>query len=71
MNLDRLRVVEILQSHDGLNEEGLGIVKVEVEECPWRDVRSHSTTEDCRVASYIIANPVYTPLTPFDTSPRS
>lgn len=30
-----------------------------------------STMEESQVFSYIIASPVYTPLTPFDTSPRS
>lgn len=34
MDLDRFGVVQVLQSHDGLDEEGLGIFEVEVEEGP-------------------------------------
>lgn len=37
MNLDRFGVVQILQGHDSLNEEGLGILKVEVEKDPGRN----------------------------------
>lgn len=34
MDLDRFGVVQVLQSHDTLDEEGLGVFKVEMEEGP-------------------------------------
>jgi len=34
VDLDRFGVIEILESHDGLNEEGLGIFKIDVQEDP-------------------------------------
>jgi hypothetical protein len=34
VDLDRFGIVQVLQSHDALDEEGLGISKVEVEEGP-------------------------------------
>ena len=71
MDLDGFAVIEILQSHDSLNEEGLGILEVEMEEGPFKVMSSRAVQRRSGVFSYIIANPVYTPFTPFDTSPRS
>lgn len=71
MDLDRFGVVQVLESHDGLDEEGLGIIEVEMEEGPEKGGKTCGTTKVSWVFPYIMANPVYTPLTPFDTSPRS
>ena len=46
MDLDRFGVIEIFQSHNGLNEERLGIFKVEVEEGPSSDVKLRGTMEE-------------------------
>lgn len=58
MDLDRFGIVKVFQSHNGLNEEGLGIFKVEVEKGPSSEVKLHGTMEEWRISPYIIANPV-------------
>jgi len=45
MDFDWFGVVEVLESHDGLDEEGLGIIEVEMEEGPEREGKSCGTAK--------------------------